>query len=118
MNCPGNTLPIIWGDRKLGRDKPWLPLFPRYFNPWHDGSDTLQQIIDRINFNPNKTSLEKRKMLAFILTTRTRKEEDEIVEMLGLKSQNMERVFAKIDHDSQTNPDYREKLRQLFRVSS
>lgn len=45
-NCPGNTLPIIWGNRDKIRDpkniknrhlKKWEPLFPRFFNPMDEG---------------------------------------------------------------------------------
>lgn len=35
-NCPGNTLPIVWGARRS--DNPWEPLFPRIFNPWDKGN--------------------------------------------------------------------------------
>jgi len=34
-NAQGDTLPIIWAD---GGYNPWLPLFPRFFNPWAEGS--------------------------------------------------------------------------------
>jgi len=46
-NCPGNTLPIIWGDRRKRDDRiiwddeyvdKWVPLFPRFFNPMDQGS--------------------------------------------------------------------------------
>ena len=34
-NAPANTLPIIWAD---GQEETWHPLFPRFFNPWDDGT--------------------------------------------------------------------------------
>lgn len=33
-NTPGNTLPIIWGEQGM---RSWVPLWPRFFNPWDDG---------------------------------------------------------------------------------
>jgi len=40
-NAQGNTIPIIWGNRKnRGGNLPnWTPLFPRFFNPLSTGSE-------------------------------------------------------------------------------
>ncbi len=50
-NCPANTLPLIWGNRKKNLDPPdfkksnleqWKALFPRFFNPMAQGKEREQ----------------------------------------------------------------------------
>ena len=51
-NTPGNTLPIIWGERDPwgeGTQGPWKPLYQRYFNPWAEGNTNISELNCGLN---------------------------------------------------------------------
>lgn len=86
-NCPGNTLPLFWGDHKFHR-----PLFARYFNAFHDGAirkeDALNQLC--LCFSCQEQDLhnmddDSRKIVAYCLARRTALSHQEVESITGIK---------------------------------
>lgn len=115
MNCPGNTIPLIWGD---GGDRSWRPLFPRYFNPWDDGSKEAEGIIDSIGFDAKTKDEANRHMVAYLLKSLTNESASTIARKVEIDPADIEQTLIDLESKLAADESYRDRLRELFtRVS-
>lgn len=118
LNCPGNTLPIIWGEGRRRTGVTWRPLFPRYFNPWDDGSKNAASIIHSLEFDADRWKVSDRKLVAYILKSLTLETPARIAHRVKLDQAKIESALVEIENKLWKDEKYREKLRGLFRIVS
>lgn len=111
LNCPANTLPIIWGD---AGERPWQPLFPRYFNPWDDGGKNADEVVRILNSDPEFQGDWTRRVTAYVLSSLTGESSEEIAIRLGLSSLDVQTVIGEENNKLIGDESYREKVRPIF----
>jgi hypothetical protein len=105
LNCPGNTVPIIWGED----GKPaWKPLFRRQFNSWHDGNADASAIVKTLS------SVSDSEMIAYVLHKLTHKPLVEIAKMSGIEQTVISNSLARVETRIYEDSVYRARLRDLF----
>lgn len=122
INCPGNTLPILWGDRD-DLERVWSPLYRRYFNVWSDGAEDFDTLASRLcdavevrDLSALQSSPKhKREAVGYVLAIRASDAEKRVAELLGLEREGLPEWQAKIHARLATDPAYREEMRALFR---
>ena len=116
LNCPGNTLPIIWAEGGVGKE--WKPLFARYFNPWDDGGKTLKAVTDSLGFEAEKVTKPTREKVAYVLHALTGKSAAEIARIVKLNEEQVRSTIQRVEDGLFNDEKYRDELASLFRQVS
>lgn len=118
-NCPANTLPIFWAD---GGERPWYPLFKRFFSPWDDGARPAEEVLSRVDpvirkLPTDLAAKDVTQLKAYVLLARSRWDKGEIARHLSLQPAELDQAIRVFERRLETDPQMLEWFRTAIRAT-